>query len=309
VTVDYYSRDGLVRGRADTALGGTTVYIHLGNTLVAEDARAWRRSFGLRYLHTDVIGTPIAKTDEAGSVIERDRRQSFGQPFAGSLQKGLGFTGHMEDPGTGLVYMQQRYYDPAIARFLSVDPVGPLDNPINHFGRYHYAYNNPYRFTDPDGRAPGSRIGCGGESKGPCDPERQSRAPADSRDGGTGDATTAEYGADRAAFFPKVEERMREVESFVVNQLAEMAVGLGAGKLIGKGLSKIPRSGISAKEAARDIPSWARGERPLIGENGRTFAARLLDEKYGKGSYPRGAGSEFSKLQKWADRAFEDPPG
>ena len=159
VTVDYYSRDGLVRGRADTALGGTTVYIHLGNTLVAEDARAWRRSFGLRYLHTDVIGTPIAKTDEAGSVIERDRRQSFGQPFAGSLQNGLGFTGHMEDPGTGLVYMQQRYYDPAIARFLSVDPVGPLADPSNHFGRYHYALNNPYKYTDPDGRVANFAIG------------------------------------------------------------------------------------------------------------------------------------------------------
>jgi hypothetical protein len=48
--------------------------------------------------------------------------------------------------------MQQRYYDPAIGRFLSVDPVGPLSNPINHFGRYHYAGNNPYRYTDPDGR-------------------------------------------------------------------------------------------------------------------------------------------------------------
>jgi hypothetical protein len=50
--------------------------------------------------------------------------------------------------------MQQRYYDPAIGRFLSVDPVGPLADPINHFGRYHYGLNNPYRFTDPDGRCP-----------------------------------------------------------------------------------------------------------------------------------------------------------
>jgi RHS repeat-associated protein len=58
----------------------------------------------------------------------------------------------MEDPGTGLVYMQQRYYDPAIARFLSVDPVGPLADPTNHFGRYHYANNNPYKYRDPDGR-------------------------------------------------------------------------------------------------------------------------------------------------------------
>jgi hypothetical protein len=30
--------------------------------------------------------------------------------------------------------------------------VGPLSDPINHFGRYHYANNNPYKYTDPDGR-------------------------------------------------------------------------------------------------------------------------------------------------------------
>jgi hypothetical protein len=31
----------------------------------------------------------------------------------------------------------------------------------------------------------------------------------------------------------------------------------------------------------------------------------LLDEKYGAGKYPTGPGSEFSKLKKWGDRAFE----
>jgi hypothetical protein len=32
---------------------------------------------------------------------------------------------------------------------------------------------------------------------------------------------------------------------------------------------------------------------------------RLLDEKYGKGQYPTGPGSEFNKIKKWGDRAFE----
>ena len=32
--------------------------------------------------------------------------------------------------------------------------MGPLSDPIQHFGRYQYAYNNPYRYTDPDGRCP-----------------------------------------------------------------------------------------------------------------------------------------------------------
>ena len=48
----------------------------------------------------------------------------------------------------------QRYYDPTIGRFLSVDPVTAYSNPIGAFNRYWYANNNPYRFTDPDGRCP-----------------------------------------------------------------------------------------------------------------------------------------------------------
>ena len=46
----------------------------------------------------------------------------------------------------------QRYYDPQIGRFLSVDPVTADGNTGANFNRYKYANNNPYRFTDPDGR-------------------------------------------------------------------------------------------------------------------------------------------------------------
>ncbi len=46
----------------------------------------------------------------------------------------------------------QRYYDPGIGRFLSVDPVTADGNTGSNFNRYKYAANNPYRFIDPDGR-------------------------------------------------------------------------------------------------------------------------------------------------------------
>ncbi|WP_313036757.1 RHS repeat-associated core domain-containing protein, partial [Stenotrophomonas acidaminiphila] len=49
---------------------------------------------------------------------------------------------------------QQRYYDPLIPRFLSVDPITAYSNPVGAFNRYWYANNNPYKFTDPDGRIP-----------------------------------------------------------------------------------------------------------------------------------------------------------
>lgn len=54
---------------------------------------------------------------------------------------------------------------PVEARFLSVDPVTAESGDQRHFNRYVYAYDNPYRFTDPDGRCPqcawGVPIGAG----------------------------------------------------------------------------------------------------------------------------------------------------
>lgn len=40
----------------------------------------------------------------------------------------------------------------ASARFVSVDPVKADANNGQNFNRYYYANNNPYTFTDPDGR-------------------------------------------------------------------------------------------------------------------------------------------------------------
>ncbi|ANB24605.1 hypothetical protein A6F57_04900 [Alteromonas stellipolaris] len=46
--------------------------------------------------------------------------------------------------------MQARYYDPVIGRFYSNDPVGFKN--VHNFNRYTYANNNPYKYTDPDGK-------------------------------------------------------------------------------------------------------------------------------------------------------------
>lgn len=70
---------------------------------------------------------------------------------------------------------------------------------------------------------------------------------------------------------------------------------------------KVRKAGLSGKEGAKDIPSWAEGKRPRVGESGRAFAKRVLDERYGKGPHDESPGSEFSKIKKFCDRAFEDP--
>jgi hypothetical protein len=46
----------------------------------------------------------------------------------------------------------------------------------------------------------------------------------------------------------------------------------------------------------------------MVGESGKDFAKRLLDQRYGEGQWRgTGPGSEYSKIKKWGDRGFVDP--
>lgn len=104
------------------------------------------------YVHTDALGSPIMETDSAGNKLsgEVDYR-AYGEEVLRAPLTGPAFTGHYRDASTGLVYMQRRYYDPGIGRFISIDPVAADAKQGRNFNRYWYANNNPYRFIDPDG--------------------------------------------------------------------------------------------------------------------------------------------------------------
>ena len=85
------------------------------------------------YSHFDAQGSVIAATDAAGAVVWREHYTPYGKGsryFTGSCaientnDDDTGFTGHLRDAASGLLYMQARYYDPLIARFLATDPIG-----------------------------------------------------------------------------------------------------------------------------------------------------------------------------------------
>jgi RHS repeat-associated protein len=54
---------------------------------------------------------------------------------------------------TGLYYLRARYYDPAIGRFLSADPLAGAPAQPQTLNRYAYALNNPVNRVDPTGLA------------------------------------------------------------------------------------------------------------------------------------------------------------
>ena len=104
------------------------------------------------YIHTDALGSVVAESDANGNVIKRYDYEPYGAVVGGQVADGPGYTGHVSDAATGLSYMQQRYMDPQLGVFLSVDPVTAYQQPVGQFNRYRHANGNPYKFTDPDGR-------------------------------------------------------------------------------------------------------------------------------------------------------------
>jgi len=143
----------LYGGRLIHATEGSATldYLYLQNQLLAVRS-AGAAGTSLKYLHHDVMGNLAAISDNFGNVTQRLAWTPYGESDT-SVPVGIpGFAGHLVDTELGLVYMGQRFYDPKLGRFLSVDPVTAYNNPSGAFNRYWYANNNPYRFTDPDGR-------------------------------------------------------------------------------------------------------------------------------------------------------------
>jgi RHS repeat-associated protein len=123
------------------------------------------------YYHNDALGSPIAATNASGDVLWREEYSPYGSrllhesresdcssgtciPSESAWDEKQWFTGKLEESRNGIQYFGARWYEPELGRFLSVDPVQFREDNIFSFNRYAYANNNPYKYTDPDGRVP-----------------------------------------------------------------------------------------------------------------------------------------------------------
>lgn len=152
--LSFYDRDGVLRYQEDARRGIHARHVHLAGRLIAtrETTPATGASI-VRFQHTDALGSPVAVTDGNRVVVERSEYEPYGLLLNRPVSNGPAYTGHVSDAATGMLYMQQRYYDAEIGRFLSIDPVVVDRKTGWNFCRYCYAANSPYKFRDPDGRA------------------------------------------------------------------------------------------------------------------------------------------------------------
>jgi RHS repeat-associated protein len=108
------------------------------------------------YSYTDIAGSPVATPYPAGAFIWPASYAPYGKRLDGQVgaDNQIWFTGKREETLLDLHYYGARWYDARLGRFLSPDPVGVREADIHSFNRYAYANNNPYIYTDPDGRVP-----------------------------------------------------------------------------------------------------------------------------------------------------------
>ena len=95
-----------------------------------------------------------AITDSTGTVVERYDYDAFGalRNTPTGVANDRRFTSEQHDAETAYTYLRARYYDPALGRFISKDPLRGSKNNPQTLNRYIYTANNPVNRADRSGK-------------------------------------------------------------------------------------------------------------------------------------------------------------
>lgn len=107
----------------------------------------------------DVQGTIRYLIDwKTKKIAQENICDAFGMGLTEAIP--YAYAGKRYDAKTNPIYFGKRYYDPELSRWLTRDPLGPID----HSNLYQYVFNNPFAYRDPAGEfvltLPPFNLGC-----------------------------------------------------------------------------------------------------------------------------------------------------
>ncbi|MER8409668.1 Tox-REase-5 domain-containing protein, partial [Mesorhizobium sp. M1307] len=102
------------------------------------------------FLHRDHLASVRMVTDAAGAIVEQTNYASYGERLNTGFQTQKSYIGERFDPETGLLYLNARYMDPLLGRFISPDDWDPTLPGVGT-NRYAYARNDPVNRSDANG--------------------------------------------------------------------------------------------------------------------------------------------------------------
>jgi len=94
----------------------------------------------------DAWGNLLSVTDATGADKSAD------SAFIGNINP-IRYRSYYYDTETGLYYLQSRYYDPEVGRFINADGLLGANQDILSFNLFAYCSNNPINKIDPTGNA------------------------------------------------------------------------------------------------------------------------------------------------------------
>ena len=210
----------------------------------------------------------------------------------------LTYRGYIYDSETGFYYLQSRYYDPTVGRFLNADDVlflGAAGAKL-FWNLFTYCENEPNNNIDPYGSMTAS--------------------------------IAADYLIPMAIFtmfmavlYANYAYGLALVGGYATKIIAPIVFKafwwkpwLAAAIIVSAVLIVVAAvaivfskaSKLSAKERATNCPSWLSSAMnampPHLNERAQDYAKRLLDNKYGAGKWNKGPGTEYNQIVKYLQR-------
>ncbi|HAX02803.1 MAG: hypothetical protein A2Y45_05175 [Tenericutes bacterium GWC2_34_14] len=123
-----------------------------------DDTHAWKEYFFMRDQQGDI--TKIV--DKDGTIIVEYQYDAWGNIISKVDNSGFNlsainaytYRGYRYDSEINLYYLNSRYYDPEIGRFISSDGILGQKGNIQSTNMFNYCANNPIIYFDPDGDFP-----------------------------------------------------------------------------------------------------------------------------------------------------------
>ncbi len=172
----YYEYDANGLRTSKTIDGTKTEYVWLGDMLIREQTGTNvtyylydenGAAIGFEYNGTpyyylkNIQGDVLSIVDNSGAIVVNYTYNAWGEIISttGTLASTIGvvnklrYRSYYYDSETGFYYLQSRYYDPVVKRFISPDSTDYLtaNGAFGGFNLYAYCCNKPVNYTDVNG--------------------------------------------------------------------------------------------------------------------------------------------------------------
>ncbi len=254
----------------------------------------------LYYYVTNIQGDVVAILNTTGTAVVAYSYDAWGNATAttDSMAATLGvlnplrYRGYVFDTETGLYYLQSRYFNPQMARFINADDPAYLgaDGALLTYNLFAYCRNNPIMQYDSTGHWSWSW-------------KEQAALGTAVLVAGLALLLAAPTGGSSLV-----------VGTAVLSSATTVAAGgamvvtgtvMTGDALAQATVSYAKQSKKSGKERASDKPSWVSQSDVDLNKSSQKNATDLLNSKYGSGNWRKGPKTEYNQIVKWIDRGLK----